>query len=73
MATTQCLRMAQWLPTSLPETGDAVQVVTPSPIKTRFIQIAGGSFPVPMNEGDVMQANAALAWIAVPVDGGAAT
>lgn len=73
MPTTQCLRCAQWIPTSLPTTGDAVQVVTPDPIVTRFIEVAGGSFPVPMNEGDVMQADATLDWIAAPIVGATAT
>jgi hypothetical protein len=70
VATTQCLRVAQWIPTNAPETGDAIQVVTPSPLVTRFIEIAGGSFPVPTAEGDVMQADAALQWVAIPIDGG---
>ncbi len=72
MATTQCLRVAQWLPTFDPEVGDGVQVTQVAPLRSRFAEFsAGGSLPVPVAEGDVIQADASLQWVAAQVDGGA--
>lgn len=72
MATTQCLRVAQWLPTFDPAVGDGVQCTQVTPLRARFAEIsAGNALPVPTKEGDVMQADAALQWVAVQIDGGA--
>lgn len=72
MSTTQCLRVARFVPTAMPTDGDIVQVLNAVAFTTRFFASAsgGGSLPIPQNEGDVLQADAGLLWIAAPIDGG---
>jgi hypothetical protein len=73
MATTHCLRVAQFVPMATPLVGDAPQVTQVNPLRTRWNPMAPGGVnfpPIPTREGDVMQADASLAWVAVPIDGG---
>jgi hypothetical protein len=75
MATTNCLRVARFIPMAIPNDGDVVQIVDAGAFSTRFTQMVGGggaTLPIPTAEGDVMQADASLNWVAVPLDGGAA-
>ena len=72
MATTNCLRVARFVPMSIPRDGDVVQVQTASSFLTRFVALptVSAAIPFPTAEGDVLQADATLAWVALPADGG---
>jgi hypothetical protein len=77
MATTNCLRVARFVPMAIPANGDLVQIQDATTFLTRFIATptgggGGATLPAPTREGDVLQADASLAWVAGQIEGGSA-